>query len=866
MKLSLFPGIMAALLLSVLVLFSSINAHGQVQSFEEIAGHAVGERITKSFQINDYLRHLDAESDRVSIFHIGTTYNNKRQYGVVLTSPENHARIDEIQRNGQLLNDPRQLSSSDAERIIEDQPAILYLGGSIHGFELSGTEGLLMLLEHYTTSDEPEVLDILKNTVMVVDPLINSDGRDAFAQHNHQRLGRVVHDDKSDWSNDFDGWESRKFRTSQYYFDLNRDWFAHTHPENRNRVALLREWRPQAGVDAHEMGPNTEFYVDPPTDPVSPVFPEYATRWFEKYGEAHARMFDAHNVEYTKGEIFNFFFPSYFTSYMSYQGAVGMLYEQGSSRGLALQRSDGTTRTLYDAAYQQYLAFRAMTGLSSERRADLLSDYYQAHVDAIEAGRRGTVRYFIEQKGDPAMVAETVNMLMRNGIEVHRLTEDARLRNVSDREGNDLGRVTIPAGTYVIESSQPRHNFIRALLDPEIEIPAAFLEEARKRVDRGENPRFYDTTSWSIPLLYNLSAFHSGDSSRISAERIEESVQTGPDSVIPRAAYAYLIDGAQTKALSAVPYLRAEGIRLHVLFKPTQVDGRAYESGTLVVRVDDAAEKVHQNVSELASRFGLSVDAVDSGRADAGFPPLGSVEGTRISEPKVALLTEGPLDAYSFGWAWHTLDRVFEVPHVVMMTRSVGNTPLERFNTIVMPAVSNRSALKQMLGESGVARLQRWVRDGGTLIGLGTATDFILNDLELGSLKSWFDLEENENAARVTTPGAFFRVDADQEHWLTSGHAITPAMLVNSNRVYVAPDMAPSPARNAVLTVQNDDPRISGHAWEENLERLPGSVLLWEERVGSGNIILFTEDPNFRGYWRGANRLFMNAVILGASR
>ncbi len=838
----------------------------QVQTFEAISGHAVGERVTLNHQVVRYLQHLDEASDRVKLFRIGTSYNREPQYGVVLTAPANHARLEEIRENALRLDDPRTLSTAEADQIIQNQPALLYLGGSIHGFELSGTEGLLLFLEEYTTSAEPHIMEHLANTVMIIDPLINPDGRDAFAQFNHQRLGRTVHDDNHDWSNDFDGWEARKFRTSHYYFDLNRDWFAGTHPETRNRVALLRHWRVQAGVDAHEMGPNTEFYVDPPTDPVSPVFPPFATKWFEKYGRAHADRFDEHRVEYTKGEIFNFFFPSYFTSYMSYQGAVGMLYEQGSSRGLAMQRSDGTTRTLYDAAFQQYLAFTAMVGLSSDEREQLLTDYYRANAEAIELGQSGITRYFIEPTGDPHLITEAVNMLMRHGIEVHQLTQETTLRNMRDREGRDAGRVNLPAGTFVIEAAQPRYRFIRALLDPEIPVPATFLEEARQRVDRGENPRFYDTTSWSLPLLFNLTAWHSGDRSRVSAERIHEPLQPGMAEAPEMAHYAYLIDGAQTRALAAVPYLRAQGIRLHLLTKATQVDGRGFASGTLVVRVDDDAEAVHTAVTGLAARFDLEVVGVNSGQADAGFPPLGSVEGGRLSEPKIGLITKGPLDALSFGWAWHTLDRTYEIPHTLIQSRTVGRIPLERFNTLILPAVTNSRALAELLGEDGMGRLQRWVRDGGILIGLDTATDFILNQLEMGSLKSWYALEENEQAQRITTPGAFFRVTLDQEHWMSSGYTAAPPMLVNSNRVYVAPEGPPSPARNAVIQVQREDIRISGHAWAENLERLPESVLLWQERVGSGQIILFTEDPNFRGYWRGANRLFLNAVILGTSR
>ena len=197
---------------------------------------------------------------------------------------------------------------------------------------------------------------------------------------------------------------------------------------------------------------------------------------------------------------------------MTYQGAVGMLYEQGSSRGFAWEMIDGTVRTLGQAAFQQFTALRAMIGLSSTRRADILTDYYQSHVDALEMGNQGMVRYLIKQEGDPALVAYVINLLQRSGIEVDRLESDATLRNVRDREGNDAGSQTFKAGTYVIEASQPRMAFIRSLLEPTVPIPQDFLEEARERLNRGENPRFYDITSWSLPLLYNLQGYSTSDS------------------------------------------------------------------------------------------------------------------------------------------------------------------------------------------------------------------------------------------------------------------------------------------------------------------------------------------------------------------
>ena len=835
----------------------------QVKTFEEVSGHAFGERVTLSHQILNYLSYLEEASDRVILREIGYSSDQKRQVAAIITAPENHARLDQIRQTAQRLNDPRTTTPEQAQLLIRDQPAILYIGASIHGFELSGTEGALMTLEYLTTSNSAETAELLRNTVIILDPVINPDGRDAFAQFTHQHRGRLATPDLADWSNDFRSWDGLKYRTSHYYFDLNRDWFAHTHPETRDRAALLQEWRPQAGVDAHEMGAEREFYFDPPTDPISPLFPDYATRWFEEYGRAHAEAFDREQIEYTKREIFNFFYPAYFTSYMTYQGAVGMLYEQGSSRGFAWTLTDGTVRTLYDASFNQYTAMKAMIRLSSDRRSELLTDYYLANVAAIEAGNQGNVRYLIKQEGDPAHVAAAVNLLMRNGVEVSRLTEDASLRNVTDRSGSSIGTHTFPAGSYLIEASQPRMAFIRNLLEPKIRIPGEFLLEARARVDRGENPRFYDITSWSLPLLFNLSGFSSFDGRSLSAEMITAPIGNPGRMTDSRAQYAYLIDGSQASALSTIIPLREKGIRLNVIYRPTRINGVNYSSGTLVVRTDGNSDAVHEALSELAERFDLKIDAVDSGMADTGYPPLGTIYGNRIDNPAIALIGNHPIAAYSFGWAWHTLDLEYEIPHTVINTRRIANTPLERFDVLILPEITSSAEMDRYLGENGKERIRQWVRDGGTLVTLGSGTEYTRTSLNLGNLASWYEDDANNNAQRLSVPGAFVRAEFDPESWLVSGYDSDLPLLINSSRLYTVSEGAPIASRRTPVRIAGEEFHIAGHLWSENEERLPGIVFLYEERIGSGRIISFAEDVNFRGYWRGADRLFLNAVLLG---
>jgi hypothetical protein len=858
------------ILFPICLLFSAVGYSAQpteeaVPSFSDITGFGFGERITQHFEMVRYLEALAVVSPRVSLITQGTSWEGRELLLAIVTSAENHERLEEIQRNAQRLGDPRQLPQGESEGVIANQPVIVWLGGSIHGFELSGTEGVLKLLEHLTLNDDDQTAEVLRNAVVLIDPILNPDGRDAHAYFNMQRGGREPNPERFDWSNDTNWWEGLKFRTGHYFFDTNRDWFAHTQRETRNRVEVIQQWRPQVGVDAHEMGPDVEFYFDPPTDPVSPFFPEYATKWFEVFGSGHADAFDERGFEYTKREMFNYFYPAYTTSYLSYQGAVGMLYEQGSTRGLALKRSDGTIRTLADALEQQYIASLALVRTAAAHRQEMLRDYYNAHRAAIDDGQRGIRRYIISGEGDPYLTSELVNALLRNGIEVYRLNEDVQFNSVLDRRGDSIGRHTIRTGSFVVEAAQPRNRLIRALLEPKVPLPEEFLREARERVERGENPRFYDITAYSLPLLFNLNAYSTADGRSVNAERVPEEII--PAASVPdyEAGYAYLIDGKQTKSVSALYHMRDRGYRVAMMTEPTRIQGIDFARGTVVVRVNQPSEGVHTAVREVAGRFGLQVHAIETGRAERGFTAPGSPTTIDFRKPEIALVAEYPVFGYSFGWLWYTLDRQYEIPHTILRTGALRNLPLDRFDVIVLPSLSG-SMLAREIGDEGVQRLKQWVRDGGTLVAItGGAVDFVREQLELTSLESWYDAEENKKKQRFSVPGAIFNTHINTDTWLSAGLPDELPVLVNSANIYLPSEDPPSPARRVVVTYADENMLAAGHAWDESLERMPGAVFAYEERAGSGRVIVFAEDVNFRAYLRGPNRLLLNAIVVGPS-
>jgi len=847
---------MAAILLHVL----SSPAAAQVRPVADVIGHELGGRITQHHEMAAYLDHLAAASPLVTVERLGESWEGRDLLLAVVTAPENYARLEEILRNAHRLADPRSTAAADAEALVANQPAIVWLGGSIHGFELSGSEGLLKLLDHLVQRDDDATRRALRDLVILIDPMLNPDGRDAFAHLNHEHLGRVPNPERGDWGNDFTSWQAVKFRTGHYYFDTNRDWFAHTQRETRARAAALQRWRPQVVVDLHEMGADAEFYFDPPGDPVSPFLPPFASRWFRTFGAAYAAAFDSAGFEYMSRERYNYFYPGYTTSYGSQQGAVGMLYEQGSSRGLALTRADGSVRRLADALEQQYLAAWTAIGVTVRERERLLREYHQAHREAVDDGGRGIRRYLLPPEGDPVLIRELAALLGRNGIEVQVLGETARLSGVRDRAGQSVGERSFPAGTYVVEAAQPRNRLLRTLLERDTPLPAPFLQAARARVERDENPRFYDITAWSLPLLFNVSTYGSTDG-RALPVRPSDDAMTQPAAA--RAAYAYLLDGRSAASLAALYHLKAEGYRAAVLTAPTRIAGRDVAGGAVVLRVGQNDSTLHAAVARVAARFGIAALAVPTGLSDSGYPALGSGDFiVNVERPEIAILAEDPIAGYSFGWAWYTLDRQHEIPTTVLRTGSVGGTDLSRFNVIVIPDAPD-SALSAAVGERGRERLMQWVRDGGTLVVIGRSTDFARERLALIDLRSWYDLEEHEDAQAFDVPGAILRVELDRQAWLSAGYdAGELPVLVDSERLYLAPDGPPSSGRRTVGRYASGEP-LSGHVWPESGERLPGAVFLYEQRVGDGRVIAFAEDPNYRGYWRGANRLFLNAVVLG---
>jgi hypothetical protein len=563
------------------------HAKAQVPRFSDVSGHEIAERIALSHQVLRYLDRLEEASPRVRTVRLGESWEGREFRLAIVTSPENHARLEQIRANAQRLADPRRTSPEEAEAIMGTQPVILWIQGSIHGFELSGTEGMLLLLEHLTTRDDEATRRVLEGAVILVEPLVNPDGRDALAHYNHQRMSRQANPERDDWSNDFTSWQSVGFRTGHYFFDNNRDWTAQTQRETRARAAAILEWRPQALVDAHEWTPDVEFFFPHTWGEGRPRggAARYADSWCDEFGASFAAAFDREGRPYTTRERYGCGFPGSIpestTAWAPWQGAVGILFEQGSTRGLAMTRPDGTVRTLRYAAENQYLGSWALLERSARDRERLLREYHDQHRAFLEEDAGGVRRYLLPPSGDPNLRAEAVNLMLRSGVEVHELLEARTLGELVNAEGSPAAGREFPAGTYVVEVAQPR---IVGLL-------------------------FSPAASSTLPYYFNLEAYGTRDGRDLplrkvaaplpaptdAARPLEPPTHAGPLEASDRAGparpgYAYVLDGRQALAIPAARELRQAGHRVWISTSALRIGGRDHTSGTVVVPVRENAE------------------------------------------------------------------------------------------------------------------------------------------------------------------------------------------------------------------------------------------------------------------------------------
>jgi hypothetical protein len=819
--------------LAALLLLSSLPALAQ-------------ERFTPHHRIVDWFEELDRGSELVTMRQIGETYEQRPLHLVTIATPRNHARLDAIRDNARALA----AGSGEADALVRDMPAIVWLAFGVHGNESSSAEAAMRVAE--TLVKDEAARRLLDELVVIIDPLENPDGRERYISWYHRTAGRTANASPQSFEHQ-EPWPAGRF--NHYLIDMNRDWAWQSQQETRARVAAYRDFPPQVFVDFHEMSSASSYFFPPDAKPINLNLPREVEQWLETFGRANAAEFSRNNWPFFVGERFDLFYPGYGDSWPALNGAIGMTYEVagGGRAGTVIKRDDGQVLRLSDRVNRHYTAAMTTLRTAAQNREGLLRYTHRAARTQVENGKNT----YLLAPGSPNFQA-LVSLLQKQGIQVEMLGAAANLRAARiDRDAAESR--TFPAGTAVVSTRQPLGGLVNTLLEKAPSFSEGFVEAQRARAESDEEDEFYDITTWSLPLAMNVEGW-------VTQAPVSGTVPfstTAPAPFRP-AAYGYIVDGNDPNVYRLAGSLLAGGISFSVVDSEIPVGERRFARGSLIVLKGNNGTDLDTRLQPLATQAGISVTPLESGwMGGTGF---GSEKVRFVRDPKIGLVGGPGSDSTSFGMLWHTLDADTVIPHSTLSADTLRNLDLNEYRVLVFPDGSYADRLTKR----GLDKVRQWVNDGGTLVAVKGAHAFLREkDAEISKLKTWEPpkkdddkdgpAEERYNDFRI--PGSAFRTAMNERSFLTFGLPRPPAVLVEGSGAFL-----PLPRRaDNILTIDARDPLISGVAWPESIERVKGSVYVTNEKVGRGQVITFADDPHFRLFWRGTLPLFLNAVLYGPS-
>ncbi|GAB5518017.1 MAG: M14 family zinc carboxypeptidase [Rhodothermales bacterium] len=825
-------------------------------------GYELGTEYTMHFQLVDYLEAVAAASDRVTMEEYGRTYEGRPLYTLTITSAANHSRLNEIRTANVRLAGGTALSDGNASEIIGSNPAVSWLSYNVHGNEPSSSEAAMQVVYRLAAATDAETQQILNDTVVIIDPCMNPDGRDRYVYWYKSSQAHMLATDPSDLEHD-EIWPGG--RTNHYWFDLNRDWAWLVHPESQGRIKRYNQWLPQIHVDYHEQGFNSNYFTMPGVPPRNLNLPDAYDEWAEVFGNANVEEFDKHQVNYATREAFDFFYPGYGSSYPSIMGAIGMLTEQGghSRGGRAVDTDDGYVLTLRQRIFDHYTTSLASLRTVAERRSDL-QQYFRDFF--LPKSNESTTAAYILPNNEDDFTYDVVKLLMDHDVQVHRADADFSIGDARGYWSGEAERRSFDAGAFIVRTDQPKHVFINTLMQREMAI---------------EDSVMYDMSSWSAPIAYNLDAAWTTSSPSVATTLLDAPPSRPAGLTNPDAQYGYVIDWQQANAPKALAALWRDGYRVRSLQEPSTIGGETFAAGALVVlngRNYDHRARIAADMQRIAAATGVEIIGMDSGRASDGID-LASGSSEPLHQPKVALMVDSPFSSYTAGQLWYLFDRFTEFGISRIRTDALGSLDLNEYDVILMPGAFG---LGSVFDTTGLERLDRWVRDGGTLIGTESSALFLtegqsgLTTIEAAKAPTTDEDDKKKRpslkpadvgpySARADSsglrriPGAAFRARLDTSHPLAFGMPETLYSLKQNTSA-----LEPSRGYQLVGYYDSDADNLvaSGYASEENRTKLADKVFAGVEPMGRGQVVFLVDNTQYRMFWIGPARLVQNAVML----
>lgn len=821
----------------------------------DMLGFKLGTEPVRHHQLVEYITTVASMSDRLSVEVIGYSHERRPILFVVATTPENHSRLDKIKDDHIALSEP-----SSPQPALADMPVVSWLNYGVHGAESSGMDAALPFVYHLAAAEGDDIEQLLANSVILVTAIFNPDGHSKrvawFDAYGSER-------DIADPSHIEHQFNWQFARTNHYHFDLNRQWLLQTQPESVAWMRKWHEWRPNLTVDYHEMGSGQTYYFHPGVATrTNPLVPDEAERLLEATVAGSEALLDAEGRLYFHGERFDNYYVGKGSTFPLVNGGVGVLFEAAAALGREIETPNGL-RTYRENIRKHFRTSIASAESAVEMREDYLRYQQQFYRDALEeAARYPTKAWIVAAPGDPTRLDLFAELLGRHRIDTYRPARDV-----------DIGDTTFDAASaLIVPTGQPQHRLIRSMFET---------------VSEFEDATFYDVSTWTLPPAFGLDAAElRGRDYR--AGLLGPRYSGGQVAADPPAesGYGYVFEWGPYYAPRALQRIQDAGLLARVATKPftaTTTGGIVeFARGSILVPFD-RQEKDRATINDLmrtiAAEDRIDVHALTSGRSAIGTQGIDAGGASfRALEPTTVLLVTGDdIDLYEAGEIWHLLDYRMHIPVTLRRRDTLAEIDWDRYTHIVFPSGTYDEYMPDYLD-----RLRLWVNEGGTAIGMRDAAPWLraqtidwIDPLSEEGLLAASDPateeepDEAEPVARLPyvdketaeavdiIGGAMFSVDLDTSHPLGFGFARRDIALHKNVEEPLTPTVNPF----AIVAAYTDDPVYSGYVSATNSDALAGTPALIAERSAKGSVILFADNPNFRGYWYGTNKLFLNAVF-----
>lgn len=814
--------------------FGNKKYNAAIPSPETFLGYEIGSHHTRYDKLVEYMYLLSKTSNRVKVEKIGETSEHREQIIVHFAKPDNLAQIEKIRKEHLDLTQGKIKSAE-----IANLPVVVWLGYNVHGNEASGGEASILTAYYLAASEEPETLKWFENAVFLMEPVINPDGRDRFNNWVNMHKGDPLITDPNDREHN-EVWPSG--RVNHYWFDLNRDWYLAVHKESRNRLSFYHKWLPNVVTDFHEMGTNSTHFFEPSkSNAENPLVPQsnYKTLnlKFAKYFEK--AMNEIGSLYYTK-ESFDNFYPGYGSSYPDMQGGLGLLFEQGSSRGHAQDSQNGVL-TFRFAVRNQFVNALATIKASVDEKNVLLQHQVDFFKDVVNQSQKNPIKgYVIGDNYDEGRNKFFWDFLAQHTIQAYHLNSDF------NQEGN-----TFKKGKAVyIPLDQPQSLLVKSIFDR----PKKFADSL-----------FYDSSAWNLALAFGLN--HTEVKTLFTPGKVLTNLdlQSLPNS-FEKSDFGYLLDWREYNAANALVNFHSKEIRIKVITKAFQLNGVKYPQGTILIPVQNQIQNtnlLYESLKSIGLNSKVSFQPIATAFSEAGID-LGSNFVKTIEKPKPLMIIGTGTSQYEAGEVWHLLDTKLNMPITKVEMAQFGRINLNKYTHLVLVSGSY-----DILGKSGVAKIKDWVSNGGILICQKTATEWVikngvcpgkLRELKIDSSRSQprinFDEFSNSVGAK-STGGAIFETELDLTNPIAFGFNQKKLAIYRNNNTMMESSTNPS----NTPSVYTSSSWLTGYVHPEVLQKINASAAINIESVGNGKVILFADNPNFRGTWFSTNKLFFNALF-----